>query len=86
MASERTSNAKSTSKASLYEGGEEGVCELCYHDTRDWAVGECDHPTCIRCLTERVPSVPVHPQKGLCIKFFVYSTPFVKIVVAVDIN
>lgn len=54
MASQRTANAKSTTTkaSSPSEGGEKGVCELCYHDTKDWAVGQCDHPTCIRCSTK----------------------------------
>ena len=52
MASERTFNAKSSTVVKMSSVSEEGVCELCYHDTRDWAVGECDHPTCLRCLTK----------------------------------
>ena len=53
MASQRTTNAKSSNaKASVPSEGGEGVCELCYHDTRNWAVGECDHPTCLRCSTK----------------------------------
>ena len=30
-----------------HEGG--SSCVVCCHDTNIWAVGECNHPTCLLC-------------------------------------
>ena len=31
---------------------EEGVCNMCCHETTNWALGKCDHPTCLQCTTK----------------------------------
>lgn len=50
MANKRTETSKSIVKASAVH--EKGVCDLCCHETKDWVLGQCDHPTCLRCSTK----------------------------------